>query len=75
MGANRNFVFSRLPHIKNLMTDNIGTLLKESDVLIMNARFKDVTKKIIKSRTNKSIIDLIHIPEMRKLKNYQGISW
>ncbi len=75
MGANRNFVFSRLPHIKNLMTDNIVTLLKESDVLIINARFKEVTNKIIKSRTRKSIIDLIHIPELRKLKNYQGISW
>ncbi|MCE1166093.1 MAG: GDP-mannose dehydrogenase, partial [Bacteroidetes bacterium] len=75
IGANKNFVFNRLPHIKNLMTDNAEKLLKESEVLIVNARFSEIVTKIAKSRTSKHVIDLIHIPELSKLKNYQGISW
>lgn len=75
IGANKSFIFSRLPHIKNLLTQNVGDLLKESEVIIVNAKFPGITDRLAKSKTKKHIIDLIHIGELSKLENYQGISW
>ncbi len=75
IGANKSFIFSRLPHIKRLLTADVNEILKESDVIIVNARFPGVIGKLAKSNPRKHIIDLIHIDELRKHKNYQGISW
>jgi GDP-mannose 6-dehydrogenase len=75
IGANKSYVFNKLPHIKNLMTVNYRKLIKESGVIIINARFKNIVKKLLESKTDKHIIDLIYIPELKRLKNYQGINW
>jgi GDP-mannose 6-dehydrogenase len=75
IGANKSYIFNKLPHIKNLMTTDISKLIKESEVVIVNARFKNIIERLVSLKTDKHIIDLIYIPALRKLKNYQGINW
>ena len=77
IGANKHFIEKEIPHISDLMEDEIGELIAFSDVLVIgnhSAEFASVAKKLDRSKT---VIDLVRIVDnYSKIRAaYHGICW
>lgn len=75
IGANKEYLFKKLPIISDYIVRSFKELLNESDVIVIaNSQLVPVTQ-IVKIK-NKIIIDLIRIDEnLRTKENYIGLSW
>jgi GDP-mannose 6-dehydrogenase len=76
IGANKEFIFERIPHIANVMVDDMQVVIDHADILVLGTKsseFKSVLGKV----TNKQIIiDLVRITEnFAGFGNYHGICW
>jgi len=73
-GTNKHFIEQRIPHISNLISDNLEEIAEFADVLVItqgNPIFKDLISKY----PNKKFIDLVRIEKDLKIPNLQGICW
>ena len=76
MGKNKEFIFSKLPHINNLLVDNIEEFISSLEILVLVNKDKDVDKLLNKDLSNIYIIDLVRVSEnSTQIKNYEGICW
>lgn len=76
-GTNKEYINKRIPHISNLMVENIGDVLEHSELLIIgnnNEEFADIIKQL---NDQYIIIDLVRIIDDTKSvkSNYHGICW
>lgn len=60
-GNNNDYIEKTIPHIKELMKDNLEEIVEESDVLIVGKRFKNLERIPSKLHKDKVIIDLINV--------------
>lgn len=78
-GANRQYVSEKLPHIGDLLSDDLDSVIRHSDVLIVGSRSTDIVDALARLRTpTQHIIDLVRLPdaaELRGQSNYRGIAW
>jgi len=76
IGANKEFIEERLPHIIDLMVDNTQELINCCDVIIIgkkNASFIDVVQSL---KAHQHVIDLVRIsPNIDTKAKYEGICW
>ena len=77
IGANKEFLEKRIPHISTLMTQDPQEVIRDSEILIIShasEEFSDVIKKIKHSVT---IIDLARAlgEDLPDQIQYEGISW
>jgi GDP-mannose 6-dehydrogenase len=78
VGANRSYIDERLPHIGDVLTDNIHAVLEHGDVLIVGSRTPEVVDVLARAGSERLIIDLVRLPnavQLRATPNYQGIGW
>ena len=78
IGANRAFIEERLPHIGDLLTDDIAEVLEHGDVLIAGSRVAEVADAIAARKPHQFVIDLVRLPDSEQLRgtaNYRGIGW
>jgi GDP-mannose 6-dehydrogenase len=78
MGANRAYIDERLPHIGEVLTDNIDAVLEHGEVLIVGSRTAEVVDVLARAGSERVIIDLVRLPnagQLRGTPNYQGIGW
>ena len=74
-GTNADFIAAKLPHLHEIITDDLDTVCSECDVLIVTNKekeFADVPEKY----PHKVIVDLVR--QFQRLDyegNYEGISW
>ena len=76
VGANKEYIEREIPHISNLMTEDIDEVLKHSEVVLIGNSAKEF--KIIEPKLTgeQIIVDLVRIFGNRTSdKNYQGICW
>ena len=73
MGANKSYIEQKLPHISNLLVDNIETLIKECDVIVIPNKTEEI--KNIKISDEKIVIDFSRVFELEKHPNYIGLNW
>lgn len=74
VGANREYIDHHLPHLADLITDDLESVIGESEVLVIshkNAEFREPLRQIV----DKPIIDLVRLFETTDQPNYQGICW
>ena len=75
-GANKEFIEKRIPHIAELMVEDINNILDYSEILIFgnkSAEFVDILPKL---KPEQYVIDLVRISEKVETKaNYDGICW
>lgn len=75
IGANKAFINERLPHLSDLITDNLENAIKSNDVVVINHKnfeaesYKDLLKE------KHAVIDLVRVKELEDLPNYQGLCW
>ena len=73
-GANKNYINSQVPHIKDILSENIDDVINNSDIIIIGNKDPVYIDSLINS--DKIIIDLVHLDEKLLLKdNYFGINW
>lgn len=75
-GANRDYILNHIPHIANLMRDNMEEVLAHADVVVIGnagSEFADVVDRL---RPDQKAIDLVRIKaDLHKARGYEGICW
>jgi GDP-mannose 6-dehydrogenase len=76
VGANRDFILNRVPHISRLMVDRVDAILEHSQTIVIGNKdpeFADVPNRL---SDGQSIVDLVRISDRRSGDgNYDGICW
>jgi GDP-mannose 6-dehydrogenase len=76
VGANKEYIEREIPHISNLMADDISEVLQHSEVILIGnpaEEFKAIEPQLTGEQT---IVDLVRIFGKRTSgANYQGICW
>jgi GDP-mannose 6-dehydrogenase len=71
VGANRNFILRRIPHISRLMVDDPDTMLAHGETIVTGNRdpdFQSVPQRLLE--------DQVLVPERRSNNGrYDGICW
>jgi GDP-mannose 6-dehydrogenase len=76
VGANRDFILNRIPHISKLMVSDIDAVLHHAQIVVIGN--KDPDFKIVPERLREGqfLIDFVRVIEGRsKNGNYDGICW
>ena len=77
LGANREFIETRLPHLAQLLTDSIDEVLEHAEVCVVGTRDPDVLSALPHG-DDRLLIDLIHLPDAearRTEPGYHGLAW
>ena len=75
VGANRDYILNRIPHISRLMVDRIGTVLDHSETVVIGNKdpeFRGVPEQL---RPEQQLVDFARISEQRTNGHYEGICW
>ncbi len=76
MGANREYVESRIPHIARLMVDGVDGVLDHADVVVIGndaPEFRDVAGRL---KDHQRLVDLVRAVDGSALgERYLGICW
>lgn len=78
MGANREYIESRLPHLGDLLSSSVDEVLEHAEVCVVGCKDPDVLESISESTVDRTIIDLVRIPDAaarRADKGYVGLGW
>lgn len=74
-GTNADFIAAKLPHLHDIITDDLDAVCSECDVLVVTNKekeFADIPAKY----PHKAIVDLVRqFNEIDYEGNYEGISW
>jgi len=76
VGANRQYVASKLPHLERILTDGPEEALVGADIAIISHSNEEVIEALLDSRPSR-IIDLDGRlgPELEALDSYEGFAW
>jgi GDP-mannose 6-dehydrogenase len=76
VGANRDFILNRIPHIAALMVENIAQAVEDSDVIVIgngDPEFHAVREQL---GPDQQIVDLVRIDaDAKSDASYDGICW
>jgi GDP-mannose 6-dehydrogenase len=76
VGANRDFILNRIPHISKLMVDDIEAVLNHAQTLVIGNNdpdFKTVPERL---RPGQLLVDFVRVSGRRSEKGkYDGICW
>ena len=72
-GKNKEFLYEKLPHINDILVNEIDDLVKNIDCVIISNKDKEVETLLTK---NIEIIDLARIrKDVDDVDNYEGLCW
>ncbi|PLW66637.1 nucleotide sugar dehydrogenase [Pseudohalioglobus lutimaris] len=75
-GANKEYIHNVIPHISQLMVDNLEEVLEHGDTIVIGNRATEFKQALAMTSNNQSIIDLVRISEETSNKDkYNGICW
>lgn len=76
VGANRDFILNRIPHISKLMVPNIDAVLDHAQTLVIGNKDPDFSKIPQRLREHQVLIDFVRITDgPGRNGNYEGICW
>lgn len=74
-GTNKDFIMAKIPHLQHFVTDDLETVCRESDVLVVTNKEKDFAEVLMKY-PNKVVVDLVRQwKEVDYEGHYEGLSW
>lgn len=74
-GTNADFIAAKLPHLYEIITDDLDRVCSECDVLVITNKEQEFVK-VPEKYPNKVIVDLVRqYEELDYEGNYEGISW
>jgi GDP-mannose 6-dehydrogenase len=76
MGANRDFILNRIPHISRLMVDSIDEVLSHAETIVIGNRddqFRDISARM---NGGQMLVDFVRISDATSEEDhYDGICW
>ncbi|HZQ21082.1 MAG TPA: nucleotide sugar dehydrogenase [Terriglobales bacterium] len=76
VGANRDFILNRIPHISRLMVDRVDDVLDYAQTVVIGNKDPDFQTVLEKLRDGQSLVDFVRITEHRSSNGkYDGICW
>jgi GDP-mannose 6-dehydrogenase len=76
VGANRDFILNRIPHISKLMAPNIGEVLEHAQTVVIGTRDADFMNVAEQLHDGQRLVDFVRIGDQRSGNGkYDGICW
>jgi len=75
VGANRDYILNRIPHISRLMVDDMSVLLEHAETVVIGNKDPEFREVVGKLRPEQHLVDFVRITDRRSSSNYQGICW
>lgn len=76
VGANRNFILNRIPHISRLMLDSIDAVLEHAETIVIGNHDPDFRNVPSRLRDGQRLVDFVRITDRKSDgNNYTGICW
>ncbi len=76
VGANRDYILNRIPHISKLMVDNVDDVLSFADTVVIGNGAEEFRTVLTKLRPGQVVVDLVRIIDIRSESGrYDGICW
>jgi GDP-mannose 6-dehydrogenase len=76
MGANRDFILNRIPHISKLMVDCVDAVLDHAQTVVIGNKDPDFVNVLGRLRADQQLVDFVRITERRSENGkYDGICW
>jgi len=76
VGANRDFILNRIPHISRLMVDHMEAILDHAQTIVIGNKDPDFYRVPTQLRDGQTIVDFVRITEGRSENGkYDGICW
>lgn len=74
-GTNKDFIMAKIPHLQHFVTDDLDTVCRNSDVLVVTNKEKEFAD-VLEKYPHKIIIDLVRQwKEVDYNGIYEGLSW
>ncbi len=76
VGANRDFILNRIPHISRLMVKSIDAVLEHAQTVVIGNKDADFTAVLERLREDQRLVDFVRITNRRSENGkYDGICW
>lgn len=76
VGANRDFILNRIPHISRLMVNHVDAILDHAQTVVIGNKDPDFRNVPNQLRDGQSIVDFVRITDHRSENGkYDGICW
>jgi GDP-mannose 6-dehydrogenase len=76
VGANRDFILNRIPHISRLMVDRVDAVLDFAQTVVIGNKDSEFATVPDRLREGQLIVDLVRITDHRSNNGkYDGICW
>jgi GDP-mannose 6-dehydrogenase len=76
VGANRDFILNRIPHISKLMVNDIEDLLNHAQTVVIGTKDPEFESVPDRLREGQCLVDFVRITNRRSdHANYDGLSW
>jgi GDP-mannose 6-dehydrogenase len=74
-GTNKDFIESKIPHLQRLITDDLKSVLDDSDIIVIANKEKEF-EGLLNEYPDKIILDFVRISKEISYRGYyEGISW
>jgi GDP-mannose 6-dehydrogenase len=77
MGANREYIEGRLPHLGDLLTNDVHEVVEHAEVCVVGSTERVVVDALAEPG-DKAVVDLVRLPDAdarRATEGYQGLGW
>ena len=76
VGANRDFILNRIPHISRLMVDDVDAVLKHAQTVVIGNNDPEFRQVPARLREDQYLVDFIRVvPGKSQNGKYDGICW
>lgn len=75
MGANKDFIHNKIPHLARLMVADAESLMRRAEVLVVGNKADEFCELVGSAREDQIVIDLVRIGQRVSDECYQGICW
>lgn len=78
IGANRAYIRERLPHIGDLLVDDVNAVMEQADIVVVTSKAPEIVDAVSGIGADRLIVDLVRLPNIGQLSsgaNYRGIAW
>lgn len=76
VGANRDFILNRIPHISRLMVDSLNDVLDHAETLVIGNKDQEFAGIDARLNPGQTLVDFVRISDRRSESGqYEGICW
>jgi GDP-mannose 6-dehydrogenase len=75
VGANRDFILNRIPHVSRLMVGHMEDVLEFAETIVIGNKDPEFRSVAQKAGPAQSIVNFVRIKDGRSENGYEGICW